>query len=379
MAAMGDRVLIVGCGGIGGIVAAHLSGHPPEVVERLVPLSRNTEIADAVCRYGFRLRGVDGERTVPGRVVSEIPDDAGLFDWVLLATQPPQVEEAVAAVKPHLAADGVVVCFQNGLCEDRVARIIGPERVLGAIVAWGATVPEPGVFERTAHGGFTVGSVGRPAPGDRLRRLAVLLEPIGPVEIADDLAGYRWSKLALNCAISSLGTIGGRRLGPLLARRFVRRLALEIMTEVVVLARAEEIPLRKVSGTLDLDWLALSDDERASRASASLVAKHSLLLAVGTRYRRMRSSMLYAIERGRPPAVDFLNGEIMERAARHDIDVPFNAEARRLVHAIAVGEEESGWRTLANMARGLGVRVEWADEPAAPSVTPPALRPAPRP
>jgi 2-dehydropantoate 2-reductase len=190
------------------------------------------------------------------------------------------------------------------------------------------------------------------------------------VEIASDLSGHRWSKLAMNCAVSTLGTIGGRRLGPLLARRFVRRLALEIMSEVVTVARAERVPLRKISGTFDLDWLALSREDRAQVASPSLVAKHSLLLAVGARYRRMRSSMLRAIERGRPPAVDFLNGEVVDRAARHGIPVPFNAAAHKLVHAIATGEQVSGWDALEGLARGLGVRVDWRDAPAAPSVRP---------
>src|SRR6476661_4637109 len=87
-------------------------------------------------------------------------------------------------------------------------------------------------------------------------------EAVGPVELTDNLRGKRWSKLAINCAISSLGTIGGDRLGALLQHRFVRRLALEIMTEVVQVARRESVRLEKVSGTFDLDWLALTEDER---------------------------------------------------------------------------------------------------------------------
>jgi 2-dehydropantoate 2-reductase len=94
------------------------------------------------------------------------------------------------------------------------------------------------------------------------------------------------------------------------------------MTEAVRVARAEQIRLEKVGGTFDLDWISLTESEAAASGSPSLVAKHGLLLAVGARYRRLRSSMLSAIERGRPPAVDFLNGEVIERARRHSIDVP---------------------------------------------------------
>lgn len=341
---MGERVLVVGCGGIGGIISAHLATHGE--VDELVTLARSPDLAQGVTSRGFVLTGLEEGRTVPGAVHTQVPAGAAPFDWVLLATQPPQVEEAAVAALPHLASDGAVVCFQNGLCEDRVSRIVGRDRVIGGIVTWGAATQEPGVFERTAHGGFILGGVGRTVPEDQLRRLAILLEPVGPVETADDLAGHRWSKLALNCAVSTLGTIGGDRLGPLLTRRHVRRLALELMSEVAVVAAAEGIALRKIAGTMDLDWLALTDAERAGSGSPSLLAKHALLLAVGARYRRMRSSMLRAIEKGRPPAVDFLNGEVVDRAARHGIPVPVNTAAQIAVHRIAAGDLVSGDEAL---------------------------------
>jgi alpha-L-fucosidase 2 len=42
-----------------------------------------------------------------------------------------------------------MICLQNGLCEERIARIAGPERTFGGIVAWGASMVEPGT--RTAR------------------------------------------------------------------------------------------------------------------------------------------------------------------------------------------------------------------------------------
>ncbi len=48
--------------------------------------------------------------------------------------------------------------------------------------------------------------------------------------------------------------------------------------------------------------------------------------------------MLAAIERGRPPAIDFLNGEVVERAKPHGIPTPANSAARDQVWAIARGQ-----------------------------------------
>jgi len=167
------------------------------------------------------------------------------------------------------------------------------------------------------------------------------------------MRGKRWSKLAINCAISTLGTLGGSRLGALMKHRFVRRLALEIMTETVHVARSYGVKLEKVSGTVDLDWIALTEDERRASGSSGLVAKHALLLAVGFRYRRMRSSMLSAIERGRSPAVDFLNGEVVDHARAHAVPTPVNARLRDEVWRLARREETPSLPFLRTLASEL--------------------------
>jgi 2-dehydropantoate 2-reductase len=343
------RFLVVGCGGLGGVAMALLHEHLAPLGGEVVGFTTNEGIAEAVRARGVRLCGLEPTRAVKARCVTTLAGESVPFDAVILATQPPQVEDAARSALPHLADDGLMVVLQNGLCEERVARIAGAARTLGAVVGWGATMPEPGRYERTAAGGFTLG---RLDGGDdpRQRAVGAALECIGPVTYTTNLPGARWSKLAINCTVSTLGTLGGERLGVLMRSITVRRLALRIMTEVVRVAAVEAVRLEKVSGTLDLDWMALTDAELRSAGSASLVAKHAMLLAVGARFRRMRSSMLSAIERGRPPAVDFLNGEVVDRGLRHGVPTPVNARARELVHEIARGARRSSMETIRALA-----------------------------
>src|SRR5580693_9356764 len=184
---MSSRFLVMGCGGVGGIVAAHLA----EAGHEVVGITTNPVILEAVRAHGFRLRGEGSELVVRGEVASAPPPERRA-DFVLLATQPPDVERAARAALPALAEDGLIVCFQNGLCEARVAAIAGPARVVGAVVAWGAAMPEPGVYDRTAAGGFTLGRMDG-TTGPRVDELARALEVIGPVEITSNLPGKRWS------------------------------------------------------------------------------------------------------------------------------------------------------------------------------------------
>jgi 2-dehydropantoate 2-reductase len=336
------RILVMGAGGIGGIVSATLT----EIGSAVTAVSTNESIRSAVDKSGFRIIDEGEERTVRGWVS---PAPEGKYDLCILATQPPNVEDAARTALPHLNEDAEVVVLQNGLCEHRIGAIVEPERVIGAIVAWGASMPEAGRYERTASGGFTIGRMSGVIDKD-VERVAELLEAIGPVTLTQNLAGARWSKLALNCAVSALGTIAGERLGPLVRVRRYRRVALEVMTECVAVAKAEGVKLEKVAGTLDLDWVSLSQADRESSGSVALTAKHALLLAVGLRYRRMRSSMLAAIERGRTPAIDFLNGEVVTRGAKHGIATPFNQRIVETVWAIAHGKATSSRETLDKVA-----------------------------
>lgn len=339
------RFLVIGCGAIGGVITAALA----EAGQDVTAVTTNADIHAAVSSRGLKVVGEGPARHVRAPVSLGIAPLEGepKFDYVLLATQPPQVEEAARSAALLLADRGAMVCLQNGLCEERIAKIVGDDRVVGAVVGWGATMPEPGLYEKTAPGGFTVGHpFGREPLAAEHDALVRALESVGPVEVTQNLRGKRWSKLAINCGISTLGTIGGDRLGALIHHRFVRRLCLEIMTEVVSVARREGVQLEKVSGTLDLSWIALNEEEKAAAGSPSLVAKHGLLLAVGLRFRRMKSSMLSAIERGRTPAVDFLNGEVVDRARLHGMKVPVNARAREMVWAVADGKKKAGLELL---------------------------------
>jgi len=323
-----ERLMIVGCGGIGGVVASGLVKNGRHVLG----VTGNPEISEAIRQNGLTLKGEGNTRfdVVAGLDEGVKPSS---YDAVFLATPPNRAEKAAQDALPFLKAGAPIVCFQNGLMEERLEQSIHEHPVIGGIVAFGASMLAPGVVERTSNGGFVVGALhGHVDP--HVNYISNILKGVSSVERTQNLRGARWSKLAINCVISTLGTVGGDRLGALMRHRFVRRLGLEIASEVTAVAKSEGIDLEKVSGTLDLDWLALSNDERMIAASPGLIAKHTVLLAVGAKYRRLRSSMLSAIERGREAPIDYLNGEVVERGLKSNIPTPINAglveEVRRL-------------------------------------------------
>ncbi len=336
------RCLVIGCGGLGGVIAGDLAR---DGRTDLTVLSTNRDVRAAIERAGLIVR--DGRRrfTVRVRIAEALDAAERPFDLVVLATPPTAVEAAIGAAAPWLAAEGRVVCVQNGLCEERVARVVGVERVIGAVVFFGASMLEPGVAERTSRGGLALGKLDA-APDPKLAALVDLFGVLGRVRTTANLSGMRWTKLAVNCAMSTFGTIGGEPVGVLMRRHDARQLGIEVISEAVRVARAEGVRLERPGGALDLGWLVVDPSASASRRSPALLARHLLVLAAVTPYRRLRSSMLAAIERGREPAVEFLNGEVVQRAVRHGIPVPINVAARDAVWAIARGQARPSVATL---------------------------------
>jgi 2-dehydropantoate 2-reductase len=334
------RVLVVGLGALGGVVAHVLSAADCEITA----LVRRSEIEQAVNTSGLReLRSGTLSRPL---VVSAVEALAGTFEYVVLATQPTDVDAAIDSLLGLLNSRTQIVCLQNGLCEERVAAKLGRERVIGAVVTFGAKSHGIGVCEHVPGGGLVLGRIDG-SVDDALTQLAERLKGLGKTRISHNLMGIRWSKLIVNCAISTLGTIGGDQLGALLNKAYVRELAFEVMGEAVNVARASSIRLERLPGTLPLQWLTASGDASAGlKAAARSFAQHTAAIGLGAKYRRLRSSMLRAIERGHAPAVDFLNGEVVARGRELGVKTPINERARELVWAISRGERAAAHETL---------------------------------
>lgn len=351
------RVGIIGLGAIGGVVAARLSARPAGL--------------DLCCAGGSRAGQltrleVRGEKPVAVAVREQLED--GPFELILLCTRTDATEVALRPALPLLARDGAVVCLQNGLPEERAAAIVGQERVLGAVIGWSASTLGPGNYEVTGQGGFVLGrgraavspqaaTAAAPAAAPeaapeaptaaatdgRLQDARAVLERAFPVRVTGNLPGARWSKLALNCALSTLGAVTGFELGQLCSSLEARRLALRLIGEATATAQLLGVRLERISG-LDPRWVS-------EGGPLPLPLAHALLWAVGRLRPRQRSGMLERLRNGRPEGqVDDLNGAVARAALAHHSRAPLNERLCALVHAIERGEEKQAPGQIARLA-----------------------------
>ncbi len=349
------RIGVLGTGGIGGVTAACLLRQGVDVT----PVARDPEARAVMAQRGLRVTELDGttwQVPLTSPPVATLADARGPFDAVIVATQAPALEAALTSARAALEAETLIVVFQNGLPEARAAALVPEGRVVGCVVGWGASMTAPGELKRTSKGGLQLGQlagVGTRATAAQLDALCDALRATGPADLAENFPGVRWSKLAINSVTSTIGAIGGDTLGKLLLHRGVRRLSLEVWTEVRAVAEASGVRMTKVGGTIDMNLLTLTPFEQRFFLAPTLFFKHVLMTAVGMRFRRMRSSMLYALERGRPPEIDYLNGELVRRGAALGIPTPVNAALVHRVREIEAGRQKSSLSGLLQLANAL--------------------------
>lgn len=327
-----ERRLLMGCGSVGGVLAGGLLRGGRE----LTIVTNNEAITRAIDAFGLRVTTPKSEWSTAAQVVTRLEHLRGIYDAVLLAMKATEVEQAARDVAPYLSSKGYVVTLQNGVVEDAVGEILGRERVIGGSVGWGATMTAPGEYRMTSGGETIIGELdGRMTT--RMARLQGALEAALPTTVSANIYGVLWSKLAINCTITTLGAITGQTLGEMLNQRRVRRLALAITSEVVDVAKAHKITLEPVGGTLDIERLYLPHGRRSQGFGWDVFVRQIIMFAVGLRFRHLKSSMLQSLERGRRTEIDFMNAFVIDRGRVVGVQTPINTVLTQMVREIEAG------------------------------------------
>ena len=321
------RILLVGAGAVGGITAVFLRKAGFDITV----LVRHPEIAEKIRTEGIRVQGVAGNITATINACSSVTGLREPFDVVLLATKANDVVEAIQTVLPLSGERTLFVTMQNGICEDDVAALTGRNRVVGCVVGWGATMLNPAELVMTSGGEFVIGRLdGR--VDDDLLYVRDMLQTILPVEISANIYGNKYSKLIINSCITSLGALSGLYLGNMLARRKARMLFIAVIREAIAVANAMQMQVEVYAGKINYysmtGWKGWPGDFK----------RHMLIGAVGLKYRKLKSSSLQSLERGKPTEIDYLNGYIVAKARQYGVPVPVNDRIVEMIKEIESGK-----------------------------------------
>ncbi|HZQ64831.1 MAG TPA: 2-dehydropantoate 2-reductase [Gaiellaceae bacterium] len=299
------KIAIVGTGAMGSVYAGILGAAGNEVWA----IDRWAEHVEAIRARGLRVQGASGDRTVRIRATTE-PAEAGTCDLVVIATKATDVEAAAESARPLLGPETVVLPIQNGLGgPDRVARVLGEERVaIGVVAGFGASIVGPG---HAHHNGWELVRFGerQGPPTDRIHRVAQVWSDAGfRVQVYDDVDRLVWEKLVCNVCFSATCTILERTIGEVIGDPDAWLVASACAQEAYEVAHARGI--------------TLGFDDPVAYARA-----------FGEKIPDARPSMLLDFLAGRPSEIDVLNGAIPPAAREVGLEAPVNETVTALVKA----------------------------------------------
>jgi 2-dehydropantoate 2-reductase len=319
-------ILVIGAGAIGGITAALLrhSGYDVTIA------AKYPDYAEKIREDGIMISGFRGIHTVQIPAVAAVSELKEKKDIILLATKATDMASSAHDALPLLNEGGYMVSMQNGICEYELASIIGMERTVGCVVGWGATMVSPGEMIMTSGGDFILGYPDR-VPDDDLNALVKILSDVVPARTTSNILGHLYSKLIINACITSMGAVCGLYLGKMLSLHRMRRIFINVISEAVTVANAMNLKIEVFGGKLDFYKFVEKNGFFAD------VKRNLVIMVIGFKYRRLKSSSLQSLERGKPTEISYFNGFIVDNAVKYNIQVPVNSKIVDIVKQIEKG------------------------------------------
>jgi len=319
------KIAIIGCGAIGGYVAAKLAlaGETVTVMVRGATL-------EAVRERGITLHMSDGCTQLANNV-SATSDyaRAGAQDLVILAVKAHQLEAVAAQVPELFGSDTAVVTMQNGIPywyfhrhggalegsivrsvdpQGTISRLIPAERVIGCVVYPATELLAPAVVRHIEGDRFPIGELDG-LVSERAQRISQCFTRAGfKSPVLEDIRAEIWLKLWGNLTFNPISALTRSTLAEICQFPPTRALAATMMTEAQ--AVAEKLGIR----------FRVPLERRI--AGAEKVGHH-------------KTSMLQDVEAGKAPELEALLGSVVELGQLTHTPTPHIDSVYGLTHLLA--------------------------------------------
>jgi 2-dehydropantoate 2-reductase len=289
------QIIVLGAGAIGSLYGAKLAA------ANNVTLLARPEHAAAINAHGLRIEGLE-ERILHIAATAAIPQ-IGPDTLILLTTKVTGTASALRSVAPLIRDDTTILCLQNGLGSEQIARrVVGDHgAVLRGITQFGAIFEKPGAIKYMAAGYTVIEEHPRSAHIANVFTAAGLNCRVSP-----DIITEVWHKTVFNCVVNPVTAILGCDVGSITQPGLfpLKQLVIE---ECIAVAASQGV-------TFSVDFMReITETFAPSRNIAS---------------------MLQDLRRGRPTEIDYMNGAVAALGARHGVPCPVNRALTDIIKAL---------------------------------------------
>jgi 2-dehydropantoate 2-reductase len=287
------KIAVYGAGAVGGYFGGRLAVAGADVHF----IARGAQL-NALRTRGLTVTSAKGDFHIKVSA-GEDASDIGSCDYVLLGVKSFDTDEVAARLAPLLDDRTGIISFQNGIDnEERIARAVGPEHVMGGAAYIFAKVADPGVIAHTGGPARIVFGELDESYSERARRfleqcVAANIDAV----ISENIAQVLWDKFAFICAQSGMTAAIRLPIGAVRAETESRAAFERIVEEVCAVAAAEGVELPSDTPSRHMGF--------ADRLEADGY-----------------SSLYDDLVRGRRMELEALHGTVVARARRHNVPAP---------------------------------------------------------
>ncbi len=294
------KIAVMGAGAVGCYFGGMLARAGHDVV-----LIARPQHAQAIHRDGLRME----TRTFDERVRLSAGADAGAVrgaELILFCVKSTDTKSAGALIRPHLHADALVLCLQNGVDNAERLRTVLPQQAVAAAVVYVATeMAGPGHVKHHGRGELVIEPCG--AAGQSAAQ--ALIAAGVPTQICDNVRGALWLKLILNCAYNAVSAIAQRPYGQTVAGVGVKDVMRDVVNECLAVAQAEGVhvpgdvdaAVRGIVETMPSQCSSTAQDLARGRRSEidhlnGLIVRHGQALGIATPANRVLWALVRLME-----------------------------------------------------------------------------------
>lgn len=290
------NIVVMGTGGVGGYFGARLAnaGH------NVCFIARGKHL-EAIKNNGLKIISETGDILIHPVKASDNPTDFNIADIIIFAVKAYDTEESALLIKPLVGKNTAVIPFLNGIGHVEIMRnILGNNNVIGGVAAISALIDKPGIIMHNSSmqmlkfGEFN---------NERTKRVLSFQSACNEAginnAIPENIYTDMWQKIVMICTLAGVNCLTRLPLGACRSNPATRILMKNIASEVVAVAKAEDIllPDNQVEITMkQLDSLPNA----------------------------MKASMLPALEKGEKLEASALNGAIDKLGRKHNINTNMN-------------------------------------------------------
>ena len=308
------KIMVVGVGGVGGVLAANLVKKYGESVSLIARGPRK----ESLRQNGLALHSdLYGEFTVHPACIEEDPALCGVQDLILICVKNGGLQKVCQQILPVVGEHTAVMAVMNGVSAGQeLAQRLGKGVLVDSVIY---TVSSAGSdYSITQKGSYTYLNIGSHTDSEEGKKaaqeIADLLNAAGvDCKVSRNVQAAIWKKYVLNCAFNVATARWGYTIGQLAADAAKRADCRALMAEAAAVAAKMGVPLPE-----------------------DLVDKHMVTMMENTTP-NSDSSLSRDFDAGKVGEMEVFSGYIVRKAAELGVPAPVSREYYEGLKARAAG------------------------------------------